>query len=345
LAAQVDVAGYPPLRAAIAAFLRESRAVTCDADQVLVVNGSQQALDLAVRLLIDPGDQVMVEDPGFAGVDGVLRAAGASALALPVDEQGACLPEGDAVQGCRVALLTPSRSYPLGVTMSLPRRLQWLAWLRETAASQGGGWIIEDDYDSDFRFDGAPLAALQGLDDQEQVLYGGTFTRALFPSIRLGYLVVPPDLVGAARRVRKMMDGGGSLVVQAALADFMRDGHFAAHLRAMRRLYAERRHVLSQWLNENLAEFLTVVPADGGLHLTALLPKNWDDCAIAYYLQSYGIEAVPLSPFFRNCEKVPGLILGFAAWGQNDLLLYCQRLKQTLFRMLANSPDRPLGLG
>jgi GntR family transcriptional regulator/MocR family aminotransferase len=342
----VDVAGYPPLRAAIAAFLRESRAVACEADQVLVVNGSQQALDLAVRVLIDPGDRVMVEDPGFGGVDGVLRAASAQAFALPVDDQGACLPPlsaGD--KAGRVALLTPSRSYPLGVTMSLPRRLEWLAWLRQTAAAHGGGWIIEDDYDSDFRFDGAPLAALQGLDDQGQVLYSGTFTRALFPSIRLGYLVVPPDLIEPARRVRQMMDGGGSLVVQTALADFIADGHFSAHLRAMRRLYAERRQLLAQWLTVHIGDFLTLVPADGGLHLTTLLPKGWDDCSVAAYLQSYGLEVVPLSPFFRNQEKTPGLILGFAAWDNDRLLIACKQLKKALFRMLADTPSSPLASG
>lgn len=341
LAGQTDVAGYPPLRQAIADFLRESRAVACEADQVLVVNGAQQALDLAVRLLVDRNESVWVEDPGFGGVDGVLQAAGAHPLPLAVDGQGACLPDPPAA-ACRVALLTPSRSYPLGITMSLPRRLEWLNWLRQTAASQGGGWIIEDDYDSDFRFDGPPLAALQGLDGQGQVLYGGTFTRALFPSVRLGYLVVPPDLIEPARRVRQMMDGGGSVVVQAAAADFMADGHFSAHLRAMRRLYAGRRQALCDWLTTNIGMLLDIVPADGGLHITALLPKNWDDQAVAHYLYKHGLEVVPLSPFFRSCEKKSGLILGYAAWDEDCLIKSCHLLRDLLFRILADSPYSPL---
>jgi GntR family transcriptional regulator/MocR family aminotransferase len=345
LTSQTDIAGYRPLRQAIADYLRESRAVTCDADQVLVVNGAQQALDLAVRLLVDRGEAVMVEDPGFGGVDGVLRAAGARPLPVAVDGQGACLPPPSEAAACRVALLTPSRSYPLGLTMSLPRRLEWLSWLRDTASRQGGGWIIEDDYDSDFRFDGPPLASLQGLDDRGQVLYGGTFTRALFPSVRLGYLVVPPDLIDPARRVRQMMDGGGSVVVQAAAADFMAEGHFAAHVRAMRRLYSGRRQALSDWLSTNVGDLMEIVPADGGLHLTTLLPKNWDDQALANHLYKHGLEVVPLSPFFRSCENKHGLILGYAAWDEDCLIKSCHLMRDLLFRTLADSPYGPLASG
>lgn len=357
LAGEIDIAGYAPLRQAIAAHLRSTRAVSCTADQVLVVNGAQQALDLAVRLLVDPGERVWVEDPGFSGVSGILRAAGARISPLSSDEQGACLPlqsspgkassdtagegsggiageveEGEHPVG-QVALLTPSRSYPLGVTMSLPRRLAWLAWARQRAAQGGGTWIIEDDFDSDFRFDGPPLASLQGLDSHHQVLYTGTFSRAMFPSIRLGYLIVPDDLIDAARAIRRMLDGGGSAVVQVALADFIADGHFRAHLRAIRRLYAARRQSLVQWLNTEMKNHLKVVPSDGGLHITCLLPQGMSDRALVSALHRHGLEAMPLSFYYHYGNPCQGLVLGYAAWDDSLLLAACRRL-QTVFSTL-----------
>lgn len=314
LACSEDSAGFLPLREEIAAFLRQGRGVGCHADQVIVVSGAQQALDLAARLLLDVGDQVVIEDPGYPGIDGLLRATGAEVIPLPVDAEGVCLPESPVADGCRVALLTPSHNYPLGVTMSLSRRLAWLGWAR-----QRGAWIIEDDYDSDFRFQGRPLTALQGLDVDGRILYVGTFTRALFPGLRLGYLVVPERLIDTARAIRRLSDGGGSVVAQVALADFMRDGHFAAHLRAMRRLYAERCQALEQALSSHLGGLLRVPTVEGGVHLNAFLPPGWDDREMVRVLAKNGITTVALSPYYKSTKVENGIMLGFTCWSEVQL--------------------------
>lgn len=321
LAAEDHPAGFEPLRAAIAAHLRSARALTCSADQVLVTGGAQQALDVAARLLLDPGAVVAVEDPGFPGADGALASAGARLVPVPLDGDGMMIPAAPA----RAVMVTPSRNYPLGTAMSLGRRLDLLDW-----AGRHDAWVIEDDYDSDFRFDGRPVAALQGLDRDGRVLYAGTFTRAMFPALRLGYLVVPPALVEPARAVRACADGAESLVAQAALADFFAEGRFSGHLRAMRGLYAERRAALTEALAEHFGDRLCPFPADGGMHLTALLPPSADDVALAARAAGAGIAVTPLSPFFRAPPRTPGLVLGFAGWPPDVLRRAVRRLAAIL---------------
>jgi GntR family transcriptional regulator/MocR family aminotransferase len=306
--------GLPALQREIAAFLAETRAVACRPDQVMVLGGAQQALALASRLVIDPGDAVMVEDPGFPGVDAALVAAGAVPRPVSVDGDGIVLPEVLA-PGLKALVVTPSRSYPLGITMSLPRRLAVLAHARAA-----GAWVIEDDYDSDVRFDGRPEPALQGLEAASgvppaarRVLYAGTFVRAMFPSLRLGYLIVPDSLIEAARALRLAMDGGESAVLQAAMAAFMAEGHLTAHLRAMRRLYAVRRAALEDSLRRHLGDCVDLWPAEGGMHLAAVLPPGTDDVALATAAGARGVAVAPLSP---TCRRLPrsGLLLGFAGW-------------------------------
>lgn len=326
-----DEAGFAPLRDAIAAFLRESRGVRCDAEQVIVVSGAQQALDLAARTLCDAGDRVLIEDPGFSGVDTVLLGVGAQAVPMPCDGEGMVIPSIS--ERARAVLLTPSHSYPLGVTMTLARRLAWLSWAR-----QAGAWIIEDDYDSDFQFCGKPLPALQGFDSDGRILYVGTFTRALFPSLRIGYLVVPDALIDAVRAVRRMSDGGGSIVAQAALADFMVDGHFHAHMRTTRRLYGERRSVVERFLREEMADFLRLYPADGGLHLTALLPTGWDDLAVCKHLFSEGLTTSALSPYYRGSEPSHGILLGYAGWSEERIQIALRHLKKSFNHLLSVPP-------
>ena len=321
-----DPAGLMALRVAVADYLRESRALRCSADQVLIVGGGQQALDLAARLLLDPGDVVAVEDPGFRGADAALAAAGATLAPVPVDDAGLRV-EALPAQA-RAVLVTPSRNFPLGVTLSLERRLALLAWAR-----RAGAWVIEDDYDSEFRFDGRPVASLQGLDEDGRVVYLGTFSRALFPGLRLGYLVVPEALAETAGSVRGLLDGSPSTVHQAALADFFDEGWFSGHLRAMRGLYAERRSVLV----EALGSGLPISGADGGMHLILGVA---DDARLVHALAREKVEAAALSQFHRGAVSRSGLVLGFAGWPEPVLRAASARLSRTLVSWTARAPVR-----
>jgi GntR family transcriptional regulator/MocR family aminotransferase len=231
-----DPAGYRPLRAAIASYLRSARAVRCETDQVFIVNGSQQALNLCAQLLVDPGDPALIENPGYSGARFALEAAGARLIPLPVDESGVRLPGiCEAERSARLIFVTPSHQFPLGVTLSLARRLELVEWARRRCA-----WILEDDYDSEYRYQGKPLPSLQGLDQSGRVIYMGSFSKTLFPSLRLGFMVLPNDLVEPFRRARSVLDVHSPLFEQAVLADFVSEGHFARHVRRMRSLYGGR---------------------------------------------------------------------------------------------------------
>ena len=249
LLSKADPAGYRPLREAVAAHLGAARGVRCEWRQVVVLTSTQQAMDLAARLALDPGDQAWIEDPGYLGARAALRAAGAQTVPVPVDAEGLDVSAGEALAPrARLAYVTPSHQYPLGATLSLARRLQLLNW-----AGRAGAWILEDDYDSEFRFAGRPLAAVQGLDTEGRVLYAGTFNKVMFPSLRLAYLVVPPALVDAFVAARALSDGCPPALTQAALADFIEQGHFAAHVRRMRAIYQERRDALRESAERHLA--------------------------------------------------------------------------------------------
>ena len=232
-----DPAGYLPLRRAIAEYLASARAVNCEPQQVIVLSGAQQALDLVSRVLIEPGDSVWIEDPAYQGIRATLSFAGASLVPVPVDEEGLQVQVGRARSpAARMAYVTPSHQFRLGHTMSLARRLALLAWSRDA-----GAWILEDDYDSECRYTSRPIPALQGLAKDKQVLYVGTLSKVLYPSLRLGYLVVPQSLMEIFAMVRTLAAGAPSLIDQAVLAEFIMDGHFARHIRRMRTLYQERR--------------------------------------------------------------------------------------------------------
>jgi GntR family transcriptional regulator/MocR family aminotransferase len=304
-----DSAGYRKLREAIAAYLATSRGVRCEPEQIIVVSGSQQALDLATRALLDPGDAAWIEDPGYLGARAALLAAGARLIPLPVDQEGMQVPPVDAhSKSVRMAYVTPAHQYPLGVTMSMARRLALLDW-----AKRANAWILEDDYDSEYRYQGRPLAALQGIDAQGRVIYVGTFSKVLFPSLRLGYLVVPPALVDAFARSRFLCDGHSSVVSQAVLAEFIQEGHFARHVRRMRLLYAERQEVLVSAAARELAGLLEVRPCDAGMHLIGWLPKKADDQKIAQRVRSHGLATTPLSMLLVDAARLPGLLLGYTA--------------------------------
>ena len=305
-----EAAGYRPLREAIAAYLGASRGVSCMPEQVIVVAGSQQGLDLAARVLLDPDDPVWVEEPGYIGARGALAGAGARLVAVPVGREGLDLAAGMSLEpAARMVYVTPSHQYPLGVTMSLSRRLALLDWARAA-----GAWILEDDYDSEFRYAGRPLAALQGLDMDGRVIYCGTFSKVLFPALRLGYLVVPPDLVDAFVTARALLDRHPPTLEQVVLASFIGEGHFLRHIRRMRALYRERQSVLLAAARETLGELVELAPAETGMHLLGLLPPGVDDRAAARAAAAYGVDVVPLSAYALRKPLRPGLVLGYAAF-------------------------------
>jgi GntR family transcriptional regulator/MocR family aminotransferase len=317
------------LRETIAAHLGEARAVRCEASQVIVVTGAQQAVDLAARVLLDPGDTAWVEDPGYQGARGALVAAGIRLAPVPVDREGLDVRRGAREgPGARLVYVTPSHQYPLGVTMSLNRRLALLEW-----ASASGAWILEDDYDSEYRYAGRPLAALQGLDTAGRVIYAGTFSKVLFPALRLGYLVVPPDLVDAFVAARALADRHSPSVTQAALADFIDGGHFARHVRRTRALYAERQAALVRAARRSLGGVLEVAPAEAGMHLMGWLVAGLDDRAAARAALTRNVDAPPLSGFrvrpARRGER-GGLVLGYAAYTPREIDDACGRLAAAL---------------
>ncbi len=301
-------AGYDPLRQEIAAHIGITRGVRCTAEQVIMTAGTQGALDLIGRTLLDPGDTVWIENPGFFGARGAFRGVGAHLAPIPVDSQGLDVEAGwRRAPEARLAFVTPSHQYPTGVTMSLGRRLTLLDW-----ASRANAWIVEDDYDSEYRYRGRPLDALQGLDRQGRVLYVGTFSKVLFPALRIGYVVAPPPLVPALLAARRFTDVHMPVLEQMALADFMRDGHYARHLRRMLRHYGKLRACLHRELKANLGDVLEVSLPEAGLELVAWLPVGVDDVRMSEMAAEVGIKAVPLSR--QSLEPLPrgGLLLGFA---------------------------------
>jgi GntR family transcriptional regulator/MocR family aminotransferase len=303
-----DPEGYAPLRRAIASYLAAARGVHCTTEQVIVVNGSQQGIALTAQVRLNPGDAVWMEDPGYPGATGALLGAGACLIPVPIDAAGLEVEAGKArCPGARLAFVTPACQCPLGVTMSLQRRLALLAW-----ASQAGAWIIEDDYDSEYRYVGRPLAALQGLDAAERVIYAGTFSKVLFPALRLGYLVVPRDLLEAFAAARLFADMHPPLLEQVVLAEFMTEGHFARHIRRMRLLYAERQAALIEAARP-LSNWLDVRPSEAGMHLLGWLPGGSDDQAIAQLAAQHQVITHPLSRHCLEPSEQRALLLGYAS--------------------------------
>jgi GntR family transcriptional regulator/MocR family aminotransferase len=307
LMAYGDAKGYMPLREAIAEYLGAARAVRCDPLQILVTTGSQQGLQLSAQVLLDTNEQVWIEEPGYPGARQALMMAGAKLIPVPVDHEGLDVAEGMRLApNAHAVYITPSHQYPLGVTMTATRRLMLLHW-----AMRSGAWIIEDDYDSEYRLGGRPIASLQGLDTDARVIYIGTFSKVLFPALRVGYLVVPKDMVEAFSTARDATDQFSSTLYQAALTDFIRQGHFARHIRRMRMLYIQRRTALVEAIRQRLSDKLTVIGAEAGMHLVALLPRGVSDVAISLRAAEMGISAMPLSSCCAKPPRVGGLILGY----------------------------------
>jgi GntR family transcriptional regulator / MocR family aminotransferase len=319
-----DAMGLPHLREAIAAYVRTSRGVRCEAEQIMIVSGSQQALDLATRVLLDAGTAAWVEEPGYWLVHRVLQAAGCRAVPVPVDPNGLVVATGIKLnRKARAAFVTPSHQYPLGVTMSATRRLELLEW-----AQRAGAWIIEDDYDSEYRFDSMPIASLQGLDSNERVIYIGTFSKIMFPSLRLGYIVIPPDLVERFAAMRQVLDLCPPHLTQAVMADFIREGHFARHIRRMRPIYAERRRVLVGELERELGDQLEIVGDEAGMHLATFLAGNRNDRAIAAKAAQQSLCLSSLSSLYLGSASRRGFVLGFGNTKANDISQAVRHLKR-----------------
>ena len=302
-----DAMGYLPFREAIAEYLGASRGVRCESSQILVTTGSQQALQISAQVLLDPKDRVWMEEPGYPGARQAFLTAGAQLIPVRVDHDGANVAEiirrG---HGARAVYVTPSHQYPLGMTMSAARRMLLLNWAVRT-----GAWIIEDDYDSEYRFGSRPIASLQGLDTDERVIYIGTFSKVMFPALRLGYVVVPKDLVPAFSAARDAADIFSSTLYQAVLTDFIREGHFARHIRRMRMLYMDRRRALVNAIHTQMGDMFDVIGAEAGMHLVALLPPGTNDAAVSRKAAQRGISAMPLSSCYMKPPTKSGLILGY----------------------------------
>ncbi len=307
LMAYGDAKGYMPLREAIAEYLGAVRAVRCEPSQILVTTGSQQGIQLSAQVLLNLNERVWFEEPGYPGARQALTAAGAELVAVPVDQGGLNVAEGiRRARNARAVYITPSHQYPLGVTMDATRRMLLLNW-----AARSGAWIIEDDYDSEYRFAGRPIPSLQGLDTSDRVIYVGTFSKVMFPALRLGYVAVPKDLVEAFAIARDANDQFSSTLYQAVMTDFIRDGHFARHIRRMRMLYMQRRTALVEAIQKYTNGNLEVIGAEAGMHLVALLPPGVNDVTISKKAAELGISVMPLSSCYARPPARLGLILGY----------------------------------
>lgn len=321
--------GYLPLREAIVAHHAAARGVRCTPDQVVVLTSTQEALDLSCRVLLNEGDAAWLEEPFYHGVRGAYVLAGARAVPVPVDGEGLMVDQGVALApDARLVTVTPSHQYPLGVTMSLPRRLALLEWARNS-----GSWILEDDYDSEYRYGSQPLTALQGLDSDGRVLYIGTFSKTLFPSIRLAYLVVPAPLIDSFLRVRRVGAQHAPTLDQAVLRDFIVDGQYARHIRRMRALCLERRDALLEAARQEAGNLLEVMVPETGLHTIGWLKDGWDDRAAHAAITARGVDVAPLSNYYVGSCPRPGLILGFAGYPAEALKASMHLMAGVLRRM------------
>lgn len=299
--------GYRPLREAVAEYLTTSRGVRCSAEQVAILSGAQEALDLVARLFLQRGDRVCVEEPGYPGATYVFEAAGAKIAPVPVDEEGLEI-RRNSLENARLVYVTPAHQFPLGATMSLPRRLALLDCARDA-----GALILEDDYDGEYRYSGRPIPALQGLDQHGLVLFSGTFSKVMFPSLRLAYLVVPEDLIPVVANAISLTRRHAAVLEQAVLCDFLVEGHFGRHLRRMRQIYSERLSVLMQRAEEYFGELLEISNIEAGLQTVGWLAPGLDGERVASEAAKRHVEVTPLSRYARKPLRRDGLQLGFAA--------------------------------
>ena len=324
-----DTRGDLALRTQITGYLRAARGVVCEPEQIIITCGAQHAIDLCVRLLLERGDAVWLEDPGYPATWHALGATEAKLHAVPVDRSGLDVAAGVRLApAARMAFVTPSHQYPLGVSLSLGRRLELLAWAREA-----GAWIVEDDYASEFRYAGPPLASLQGLDGGERVIYVGTFNKSLFPGLRMGYLVAPRPLAAAFAAARQLVDRQPATLTQAIVLDFLQSGQFAAHIRRRRLAYRAQRDALAAALAEQLGHRLQVDIPDQGMHLIAYLTDGTSDRAVERAARQSGLVARAISPLYHDAPSRSGLLLGFSGFEAAGVAPAVKRLTKVMETM------------
>ncbi|HQZ08356.1 MAG TPA: PLP-dependent aminotransferase family protein [Burkholderiaceae bacterium] len=315
-------AGDPDLRRSLAEYLQGTRGVVCSAEQIVITSGTQQSLHLVAQLLADPGDTVWLEDPGYWGARSVLRALGLQAVGVSIDGEGMAPSPRQLKKPPRMLFVSPSHQYPLGTLMSQGRRRQLLDY-----AAVHGAWVIEDDYDSEFRYGARPLPALQGLDRHGRVIYLGTFSKTLFPALRLAYLVLPQDLADPFARALNELYREGQLPQQAVLARFMAEGHYTSHIRRMRSVYSARHDALLHAIGQHFGNQLPVIGGDAGLHLVLGLPPQVDDQAMVERIARSRVVARPLSLYHvRQPAPAKGLLLGYGAVHEDEIAANFARL-------------------
>jgi GntR family transcriptional regulator/MocR family aminotransferase len=322
-----SVAGFLPLRQALADYLAQFRGINCTPEQVVIVSGAQQVLDILARLLLKPGDEVLVETPGYVVAFDLFRAYGVHLTALPVDDDGFPVEKIPVNNQARLAFVTPTHQFPRGGTMSLSRRLQLLQW-----AQQRDGLIIEDDYDGDLRYNGRSQSALQGLDADGRVVYLGTFSKVLFPALRLAYVVLPPVLVEPFVRAKSLIGRGSPTLTQAAIADFITEGYFERHLSRLRQVYGERRQALVTALAHYLPEQVRYAGVAAGLHVMLFLDVACDEAAIVQQTAAVDVGVYPGAPYHLEQPAPPSILLGFSGLSEVEIEEGIRRLAVVIHR-------------
>lgn len=321
-----EAVGFQPLREAVAAHLAAARGVRCTPEQIIITNGTQQALDLIGRIFLSESEDVCIEDPGYVGARDIFAATGARVVPVPIDDEGFDVQTARRrSQKARLVYVTPSHQFPLGVTMSLARRLSLLEWARERDA-----FVIEDDYNSEYRYSGRPLASLQGLDRDGRVLYVGTFSKTIFPALRLGYLVVPADLLEVFAAARALTDLHSHMIGQAILAEFISERHFTRHIRRMRGMYEGRQQTLVDEARKNLGGLLEVAPAKAGMHLIGWLPDGVSDREVSRRGGEAGLNLAPVSAYCINQKLRGGFLLGYTAFNEKLIRQGMKKLARVL---------------
>ncbi|MGG6239511.1 PLP-dependent aminotransferase family protein [Nodosilinea sp. AN01ver1] len=322
-----DPMGYWPLREAIAAYLSQARAVHCQPDHILITNGTQQALDLATRVLVSAGDAIALEEPSYLSARRVFTSQGAILHPIPVDELGLDVDKlAQTTAPIRLVYVTPSHQFPTGAVLSLPRRLALLAWAQQT-----GSLIFEDDYDSEYRYAGRPIPALQGLGLGQSVLYVGTFSKVLFPSLRVGYMVLPPALVPLFRRAKWLSDRQVPGLEQAVLADFIVEGHLERHIRRMRSLYDQRRQALVAALTQHFGCRVTVLGENAGLHVMVRFHTKISEAELIARAARVGVGLISASPQYLGQRPGHEFIFSYTELDENAIVTGIQRLATLSF--------------
>lgn len=322
-----SAAGFDPLRSAVASYLRRLRGVHCTMDQVVIVNGIQQALDIICRLLLVGGDAILVESPGYADAYRIFQMFGADLRPMAVDSEGFPVELIDDSMQAKLTFVTPSNQFPRGGTLPLERRLALLDW-----AQKSDGFILEDDYDGELRYSSHPITALQGLDRTGRVIYLGTFSKVLFPALRLGYLVLPVSILPVFLKAKELVDRGAPTLTQAAVADFINEGHFERHLRRLRNEYGRRRRTLVQALDNHLNNLVEYSNVEAGLHIMLYLPVDLDESHIVLSARSAGVGVYPGSAYHLHKPERPSILLGFSGLRSSEIREGVERLADVIKR-------------